>query len=229
MMANLHCLACACCLVMIAQADETAPQAACPSLMQLSHGANIAQSCEDSDATRDSIAPLPNDCIIFGKRCGIQWDYKTSWPCWLDTWASMKEGFINCCLAGWHTNTTCESLADEAFASHDDTSFPAGAGRAFCAEMRSLEEAHRSWSKDKGNSLIQVDQKSKQQQLRVIVETMAQRILAAREKAALMFQHFAAGAVLLAGGISSQKAALALISSALTRHLAGCDPNAAGL
>eukprot|EP00440_Ansanella_granifera_P005976 gb/GFBE01006482.1/.p1 GENE.gb/GFBE01006482.1/~~gb/GFBE01006482.1/.p1 ORF type:complete len:229 (+),score=19.38 gb/GFBE01006482.1/:1-687(+) len=215
----------ACCLMLVAQATATTPQAACPSLMQLSHGTTLA-SCEDSNATRDSIAPLPAKCGAFGRLCGIDWDYSTSWPCWLDTWASLKEGFIGCCLAGWHTNRTCESLAEEAFAKHDANNFPAGAGTEFCTEIHNLANAHTSWLRDAGASLTQMDQTWKQNQDALIVQTIAQRILAARENAASMFQHFAAGAVMLASGLSSKSTALALISSALARHLRGCDPNA---
>eukprot|EP00441_Pelagodinium_beii_P035306 CAMPEP_0197634922 /NCGR_PEP_ID=MMETSP1338-20131121/10880_1 /TAXON_ID=43686 ORGANISM="Pelagodinium beii, Strain RCC1491" /NCGR_SAMPLE_ID=MMETSP1338 /ASSEMBLY_ACC=CAM_ASM_000754 /LENGTH=140 /DNA_ID=CAMNT_0043206877 /DNA_START=287 /DNA_END=709 /DNA_ORIENTATION=+ len=138
----------------------------------------------------------------------------------------MKEGFIDCCLAGWHANTTCESIADEVFANYGDAAFPAGADSAFCKEMYSLQKAHTSWWKITDTSLTQVGQKSRKQQQLVVVETIAQRILAARGEAALMFQHFAAGAVMLASGISSQTTALALISSAITKHLSGCDPNA---
>lgn len=170
-------------------------------------------------AALHSISPLPAACVKFSQNCAIMWDYEVSWPCYINTWAAMKEGFVDCCLGGRHADGTCQTLANEAFASHESTPFPQGATAAFCQVISDLQDTHDDWGKDNataGTSLVQA--RSTQD----LAETIAKRIWAARERVPELFMHFTAGALVLASGVSMQTAALATLSSAISSHLSGC-------
>jgi len=208
----------------LAQQTEIEPKTACPSLMQVSHATQVPASCAADAATRDAISPLHEGCIKFSKSCGIPWNYSTSWPCFLNTWASMKEGFTNCCLSGGHEDSTCKSLAREAFSQHMDTPFPEVAAPdspAFCTEIEYLRKTHFAWRHDSHDSASSTELVEGS-----LLQTIAHRIVAARDLAPKMYEHFAAGALVLATGLNRHSTAVAVVASALSTHLEGCDPNA---
>jgi len=222
----LHVRLLAFCLVpgiILAQQTEIEPKTACPTLMQLSHATPVPASCVSDAATRDAISPLHEGCIKFSTSCGIHWNYSTSWPCFLNTWASMKEGFTNCCLSGGHEDSTCKSLANEAFSKHMNTTFPEAAAPdspAFCTEIEYLRKTHFAWHLDSASSVLVEANRGN------LLQTIAHRIVAARDLAPKMYEHFAAGALVLATGLNRHSAAVAVVASALSTHLEGCDPNA---
>lgn len=118
---------------------------------ETSVGQNPGDRCEDSQEARDSVAPLSWKCSSFFLDCGYEWDYNTSFPCFLGSWSDLSLAFVTCCQGAGHKETFCDNLVEEVFASKQELSFEEGTDEWFCEELVNLKAAHFEWVKTKGH------------------------------------------------------------------------------